>query len=271
MTALATDPNRVLIVGDLHGNLRAASQVVDYAIDQDADVIVQVGDFGHWPRTPAGELFLNRLDDLLEAAGIELWFVDGNHEDHYSLANLERDSRGLGIVTGTIFHVPRGHRWVWHDKTWLGVGGAVSVDKKWRTPGWDWFSSETCNMADFERICTDGHADVVIAHDAPPNPTLAAFLKTSEHLWPADALVEALQHQEAIGEVAASTTPDLWLHGHYHWRYTDTSLGALRVAGLACDTDSLHQVVLLLDARTLAVISEALKPARVAPAGTAHH
>ena len=49
-----TDPQRILLVGDLHMNTLAAHQVIDHAQALDANLILQVGDFGFWPRGKIG-------------------------------------------------------------------------------------------------------------------------------------------------------------------------------------------------------------------------
>ena len=36
---------------------------------------------------------------------------------------------GREQVTGRIWHLPRGHRWRWHGRDWLALGGAVSLDR----------------------------------------------------------------------------------------------------------------------------------------------
>lgn len=126
------------------------------------------------------------------------------------------------------------------------------MDKKWRTPGRDWFANETASWTELESAC-QAPADVVVAHDAPANWTLQDRNSTTADKWPADALRESDAHQQALLEVADATGAKLWLHGHHHWRYsTDTVLsgGRLRIEGLACDdTPPSGGLALLIDAR----------------------
>ena len=70
-------------------------------------VIVHLGDFGIWPGAD-GRDYLSALDAALAAAGAELWFVDGNHEDFTQLARLRPGPDGREQVTGRIWHLPRG-------------------------------------------------------------------------------------------------------------------------------------------------------------------
>jgi hypothetical protein len=74
-----TDPERVLIVGDVHGNTRWMVHVIDRAAAMHADRILQLGDFGI-DNEDAGLYYLQSVQLALEAKGLELDFIDGNHE-----------------------------------------------------------------------------------------------------------------------------------------------------------------------------------------------
>src|SRR5690606_41506311 len=75
----------VLFMGDTHGNGFAVEKAYDFAAEVEAEVIVQVGDFGWWPRQGIGRRFLRRASQLASETGIPLHWVDGNHEDHSEL------------------------------------------------------------------------------------------------------------------------------------------------------------------------------------------
>ena len=45
-------------------------------------------------------------------------------------------------------------------RTVLFMGGALSVDKAWRTPGYDWFPEESITTGDLDRL-PDVHVDIV--------------------------------------------------------------------------------------------------------------
>ena len=89
----AADPRdhirRVLIAGDTHGNTKWVTHLTEVAARSDCPVIVQVGDFGYFPDHRDGPRFLSAVDQACAANGVELWFIDGNHDDHTSLAELE--------------------------------------------------------------------------------------------------------------------------------------------------------------------------------------
>ncbi|WP_096303532.1 metallophosphoesterase [Jatrophihabitans sp. GAS493] len=105
-------PDRIAVAGDWHGNLWWAQQAIDRAAAAQAQVIVQLGDFGFWTMTPATRKFLQRLEARLDEHNIRLLFVDGNHEDHDRLnARPINPDTGLRLITDHIHHLPRGVRW----------------------------------------------------------------------------------------------------------------------------------------------------------------
>ena len=95
------DPQRILLVGDLHMNTLAAFQAIDHAQAIGADLILQVGDFGFWPRgnNNSGQKYLRKVDAKLATFGLDLWFIPGNHEDWPSLATRPIGDDGLRVIT----------------------------------------------------------------------------------------------------------------------------------------------------------------------------
>src|SRR6516225_8423012 len=143
-------PERIGVAGDWHGNMAWATRAVrkiSALLPADGPrIIVHLGDFGIWPG-PGGREYLSRLDAALTAAGAVLSFVDGNHEDFAQLARLRPGPDGRAQVTERIWHLPRGHRWRWHGRDWLALGGAVSLDRAVRTAGADWWPEEEITLA----------------------------------------------------------------------------------------------------------------------------
>src|SRR5258708_35990426 len=140
-------PRRVLAAGDWHGNrdwaLNVANRVPQLLPDEQTRLILHFGDFGIWPGV-AGRRYLDSVSAVLDRAGAQLWFVDGNHEDFVQLAQMAAAivPDGRIEVRPNIFHLPRGYRWEWHDLSWLACGGGVSLDKAGRTEGIDWWPQE---------------------------------------------------------------------------------------------------------------------------------
>lgn len=252
------DPQRILLVGDLHMNTLAAHQVIDHAQALAADLILQLGDFGFWPHATAGQRYLNEVESKLSTFGIDLWFIPGNHEDWTSLAERPIGDDGLRIITEHTREIPVGHRWTWGSTRWIGIGGAPSVDKHLRTEGVDWFPEEEVTERQVAAIVAAGPADIVVAHDAPMGTDFLGR-RYQQHLdpwernswWPVSAQLRADAHQERVRRVLDGVEATRWFHGHHHVRYSSsitTARGDVQVEGLALDGEPLKQLALLVDA-----------------------
>ncbi len=138
--AAGLSPRRVLAAGDWHGNrewaLSVIKRVPQLLRDEQPRLVLHLGDFGIWPGTE-GRRYLDAVSAVLTLVNAQLWFVDGNHEDFPQLARMADHTLADGriAVRSNIFHLPRGHRWKWHGRTWLACGGGVSLDKAARTEG----------------------------------------------------------------------------------------------------------------------------------------
>lgn len=253
------DPQRILLAGDLHMNTLAALQVIDHAQMVRADLVLQLGDFGFWPRgnTDSGQKYLRKVDAKLAASGLDLWFVPGNHEDWPALAQLPLGEDGLRIIAEHVREIPIGHRWTWGSACWLGVGGAPSVDKHLRTEGVDWFPEEEVTERQVAAMIAGGPADVVVAHDAPMGTEFLGR-RLQQHLdpwerkswWPVSAQARADAHQERLRRVLDGVEATRWFHGHHHVRYSSTittARGDVQVEGLALDGEPLKELTLLVD------------------------
>ncbi|MBK8445258.1 MAG: metallophosphoesterase [Micropruina sp.] len=256
-----TEPQRILLAGDLHMNKRAALEVIDHAQAVNADLILQVGDFGFWPRARygGGVEYVTILDDALESAGLELWFVPGNHEDWPEPSKLPIGHDGRRAAGARIVELPVGYHWTWGATRWLAVGGAPSVDKHLRTEGVDWFPEEEVSERQAAAVIDAGPAEVVVAHDAPMGtPFLSERLQQHvppalrHNWWPLEAIVRADAHQERMRRILEGVRASRWFHGHHHVRYSsnmEAPHGTVRVEGLALDGTPLDELTLLVDSR----------------------
>lgn len=233
-----SDPTRVLVAGDWHGSTSWAYSVIrrlpDLLPEESPRMIVHLGDFGVWPGH-AGAKYLRKLDMLLERYGAVLWFVDGNHEWHDKLDDLPRHN-GMGQVSDRIWHLPRGHRWTWHDRTWLALGGAVSVDRALRDEGVSWWRQEQITADQARQAAEAGTADVMVCHDAPTN--VPFDLPPASPSWDKRDLQQATAHREILQGVMDKVQPSYLLHGHYHLaQQVDVNMqyGSCQVTGLNCD------------------------------------
>ncbi len=236
------DPKRILVAGDWHGNSSWAFGVIrrlpELLPEEQSRIIIHCGDFGIWPG-PGGRSYLRSLDRYLASVDAVLWFVDGNHDDHDQLARLPETGTGLGWVSDRVVHIPRGHRWTWHGRTWLGLGGAVSVDKALRTEGKDWWAGEVVSWAEAQKVIDEGPADVMVTHDAPSLTPLRLPPVQPAWAWAPEDLVRADKHRALLQTVVDAVEPRWLMHGHYHLdsaaQVVEMPHGPVEVAGFNCD------------------------------------
>ena len=261
------DPGLIGIAGDWHGNTRwgvsAVRQICSRLEGEKQKIILQAGDFGVW-HPPGDEVwtfagversrqsYLSAIEEVLSDNNAELWFCDGNHEDHPLLARLLADSDPYGQITPRVRYLNRGSRWKWHERTWLACGGAVSIDKLQRTPGIGWFPEEAITPEQEAVIAMMGEADVLLSHDAPAD---APLILSPRHQLPEawkTMLPECEAHREVLQRICMSVKPSYVFHGHYHTHSVKTIhaiWGKCRFTALDCDGTQFNWGI--LDTRTM--------------------
>ena len=247
------DVRRVLIAGDTHGNSKWVAHLTDVAADSGCPVIIQVGDFGYFPDHSDGPRFLTAVDNACETNGIELWFIDGNHDDHTSLSELEHGHQPTRIAEH-VTYLPRGTRLNLGGCRFGFLGGAFSIDWRDRTLGIDWWQHEVTDTDDIARLGDDA-LDVLITHDSPAGINLLSSWRL-----PAEDQVRADEVRALIAQATAATTPGLVVHGHWHHGYEseltwidrtatertgELTWDSSRVVGLGCDGDTKHGWIIL--------------------------
>lgn len=258
MTQIDTSKTCITVAGDWHGSLAQATAVLDHAFVLDCEVILQAGDFGIW----RGDThFLDRLQERLEAYNQRIYFVDGNHEDFPRLYSYPLDPlTGLRPIRPNIFHLPRGHRFTINDVRFLALGGAYSVDRRWRVLNKSFWLEEEVTEADITLCLTseDPTTDVLLMHDSPfpaPNPVTDTPFREAEamRIFGFEAIKGSKRHRNLLTPVFIKAQPRVLVHGHYHdfWvgQYAHSSGMLTRVVGLDEGSAPLeeHAITLNLD------------------------
>lgn len=249
---------RVLAVGDVHGNTEHALWLMALAAERECERVFALGDFGAWEHTAEGRRFFDTVDEAAAGLGLVVYFLDGNH-DKTSLL-LERyhdqpDDEGFLQCRKRIRYAPRGHRWTWEDTAFAAFGGAYSTDKPWRlavearatafaasrlgrlirrqaAAQTLWFPEEEMTDEELDALLAadSSPVDVLLTHDKP---------RGTDPVFNRKDKPECLPNQDRVQRLAQTLRPRLLLHGHLHYRYTETieaSPGVrTRVEGLAAD------------------------------------
>lgn len=239
---------KIMLAGDSHGDTMYLRQLLHRCEDQGLDLLFVLGDFGYWEHTAEGVHFLDRLDFWAARHDTPIYFLDGNH-DKTSLL-LEKYGNDVGPdgfleVRNWISYAPRGLRWEWSGKKFIALGGAYSVDKDWRLdlerkrgkPESLWFPEEEMSDVDMADILAadDSLVHIMLAHDKP---------RASQPMWNRKDLPGCIHNQQRLQRAAVTLQPELFVHGHLHYRYTDHiqvgDMDYCRVEGLDCNRDTDH-------------------------------
>lgn len=243
-------PGRILVAGDWHGNrywaLHVVQRVPQLLADERRRLILHLGDFGIWPDED-GRHYLTAVSAALGQFGAELWFIDGNHEDFSQLAQMADRALpdGRVPVQPHIYHLPRGHRWGWHGRSWLACGGGVSLDRAVRRHGHDWWPQEEITDEQEAAIIADGQADVMVCHDCPA--TVTHSFPPPPPDWSRADLARNDAHRARLQRIVDAVRPAHLAHGHLHRAYQrtcDFGHGAVQVTGLGADGSKRNFAVL---------------------------
>lgn len=237
-----------MIAGDTHMNpVHIVDTLFTAARDSDTHKIFVVGDFGYWPRKSDGQWFLDAIDKVLPALDATLYFLDGNHEDHHALRDLQdrnEDSEGFWRIRENVRYAPRGHRWTWNDVDFLSLGGAFSIDRNWRRVGESFFFEETIDPEDVERAKGD-KVNIMLTHDVPAGIDIERVMIANMR-YGFHKINESYRNTMYVREVLDNVHPELLIHGHYHLKYQQVlDNDYTTVVGLSCDGSAKQSYVIL--------------------------
>ena len=170
---------KMFVVGDIHGNPVIMSsknfpEGKDLSID---DVVVQLGDFGIiWEdKIDAPE---NHWMEWLSDKPFTVLVVPGNHENFNRIFDLPIIEKWGGKVReyktyrNSIYFAERGEVYTIGTRKILTIGGALSIDKEYRTLDVSYWTQELLSKADEENTLNNldlnnWKVDYVFAHTCP--------------------------------------------------------------------------------------------------------
>ena len=217
------------LLGDTHANKNWIRFALWKFHKEGITTVLQVGDFGIY-QDESSLRYLKLANKLAEEFGITIHVVPGNHEDwryiNKTIAEKTLDS-GWAQLRSNILLAPRGHRWEWDGVSFVGLGGAPSVDRGWRkradarhpnakNPLWD--PNEAITLEDVYNTIQGGHAEVMVGHDAPNGvATISHGIKGNPHGFETADLLYAADGRELMTQAFRGVSPKTFLHGHYHF------------------------------------------------------
>lgn len=164
------------IIGDIHGKINEYTEII-----KGAERSIQVGDFGMG--------FIKELPQF----DANHRFIRGNHDSPEVCKNNPN-----WIPDGTV------------ENDVMFIGGAWSIDWKYRTPGISWWNDEECSMEQFDEFCEkyrEIKPRVMITHDAPIGAIVKMFNPASLYQAKTQLFFEHLLDIHS---------PQIWIFGHWH-------------------------------------------------------
>lgn len=195
-------------IGDTHSADGVLAALV--AAVPDGIPVIHVGDIGLWPQLASRFVALPR----------PIYFIEGNHDHLPTVAGITEPTE----VWPGLVYVPRGTVLELDGKRIGFLGGATSVDRKWRprNGGWHaWFDAEDVTVADADKLFANGPVDLMVTH-CPPESVInrnferPGFLKAFQ--LPADWTDPSAQQVERAWQALGK--PPL-ICGHMHRSVVD--------------------------------------------------
>lgn len=207
---------KLLIAGDTHGEDRYVYGKAKVAKRLGCAKMVIVGDWGMWPGL-GGIRFIDHCQQIADEFDIQIYALPGNHEDHdqwewWLNSDMPKDKAGFTHVRESVLISPKVHNWKWNNKRFFICGGAVSIDRQWRTEGKSYWRNETFSEANlFSVEKYKGPAiDYLFTHDAS-NYTPWGFQLVADP--------DSQENRHRIDQAIRVLQPRWQFHGHMHHKY----------------------------------------------------
>lgn len=214
---------KTLILGDIHCFWSLVNSLIEKLRP---DLILQLGDFGYFPKSddlydPCKHLVLGKS---------VVRFIDGNHEDHDALSKFRGENPTAHELCPGLFYQERGSFLDLPDgRRVLFIGGADSIDKDQRTQGFDWFPEEIITGEDLARL-PHGKVDIVCSHTSPSRfGVRESYIKRQGGFTD----YEKDPSEDALDYAFERYRPKLWFFAHWHAKMSGETDGC-RWYGLDC-------------------------------------
>ena len=208
----------ILFCGDIHGN---GDTIPNYIRDNELDTcaVFQAGDFGiGFEREHKDQKWLKYINERMKHSNSDLFVVRGNHDKPtYFDGNTILSNLTL-LKDYTVINING-----WNV---LGIGGAISVDRKNRKGYWypnknDYWKDEIV-VLDEDKLNELRDIDIVVTHSAPNfcNPLTKSNIQSwmnNDNDLELDLTIE--RHLLSIMYEILSKNNNIcdWYYGHFHF------------------------------------------------------
>jgi predicted phosphodiesterase len=204
---------QVLFLGDTHGVDGLGERLYYNQHIPSNSLIIHVGDVGLGFCHPNKEgQDLKELDAALESVGSHMWAIRGNHDNPaywgpQRAAELNKEYPNIELIPDYTARKVNG-------KSFLFVGGAVSIDRGCRTLNQDWWEGEEVQV-NHPRL---NKCDVLVCHTAPDCVGPQVHSPFVNSFFPQDPTLEAelIAERKFIGKLVNKVEPSIFVCGHFH-------------------------------------------------------
>ncbi|MDR1216100.1 MAG: metallophosphoesterase [Treponema sp.] len=216
----------ILLSGDFHANSKNELSLISkhslmghFGIDtyQTIDYHVILGDGGFlWPNNQKGDAYNY---EVLAYRPFPVLCVVGNHEPILGRTDIPEVDMGLGEtvyqISPLVSYLKRGKVYTIDGWRFLVLGGALSVDRAYRTPGKSWWAGEYWSEQEkddvFALLEREHSFDFVLSHTGPERINALACR---------DIMARSDKYGDEVAllndEIDAKITCQQWWCGHWH-------------------------------------------------------
>ena len=201
----------VYITGDTHGDFtRFQSPILKKATAH--DYLIVCGDFGFfWDDSKKEQKIRRKIEEL----NYTVCVVDGCHENYDLLEKFPTQEWNGGtarVIAPNLVHLMRGQVFEIDGKTFFTMGGAYSIDKGSRTPGYSWWPDELPTDADYKEATSNLQkygmkVDYIITHTLPREMILRLGKYPDAHDMELTGFLEWIMYEVDFKH---------WYCGHWH-------------------------------------------------------
>lgn len=211
----------LLFLGDLHDKWEKVQQFLK-SFDLQNTIIFQVGDFGvGFKQFEKEQRSLDQLNTFLKKRNSQLIVIRGNHDNP---AFFTEDLFKLTHITLVPDYTIASISIMGKSKKIFCIGGAISIDRKQKTEGVDWWANEIINeTSDMSLLNQIKEIDVIVSHTSPEfvapftmGPLVDTFAKDDPYLK-----LELIRERQLLGNMMgyilkANPTCKYYFYGHFH-------------------------------------------------------
>ncbi len=182
------------LIGDVHGKFSQYRELI-----RDVPASIQVGDLGVGFRRKGGvrdgEIYGNPPHYAMVHGSHR--FINGNHDN-------------LSVCLGHSQFIPSGTI----EDDMMFVGGALSIDRQWRTEGYDWWPNEELSIQELNTmvdIYATAKPKIMVTHDCPESVAHILFGEGGKLKFEFPS-----RTRQALQSMFELHQPELHIFGHWH-------------------------------------------------------